>query len=51
MRFALIARHRNIWPVACLCEALDVSRSGFQAWLKSQSQRSFAARRHPRVQD
>lgn len=33
MRFAFIARHRNIWPVAWLCSALDVSRSGFHAWL------------------
>lgn len=41
MRFAFIARHRSIWPVAWLCEALDVSRSGFHAWLtRSPSQRS-----------
>ena len=41
MRFAFIAKHRSIWPVAWLCEALDVSRSGFHAWLKrSPSARS-----------
>jgi putative transposase len=41
VRFAFIARHRNIWPVAWLCEALDVSRSGFHAWLnRSPSARS-----------
>lgn len=41
MRFAFIARHRGIWPVAWLCEALDVSRSGFHAWLnRSPSVRS-----------
>lgn len=41
MRFAFIARHRNIWPVAWLCSALDVSRSGFHAWLnRSPSARS-----------
>jgi putative transposase len=34
MRFAFIAKHRSIWPVAWLCEALEVSRSGFHAWLK-----------------
>jgi putative transposase len=34
MRFGFIARHRGIWPVAWLCEALGVSRSGFHAWLK-----------------
>jgi putative transposase len=33
MRFAFIAKHRNIWLVAWLCDALDVSRSGFHAWL------------------
>jgi putative transposase len=41
MRFAFIAKHRPIWPVAWLCEALDVSRSGFHAWLtRRPSQRS-----------
>ena len=41
MRFAFIAKHRSIWPVAWLCEALDVSRSGFHAWLnRSPSARS-----------
>jgi putative transposase len=34
MRFAFIAKHRSVWPVAWLCEALDVSRSGFHAWLR-----------------
>jgi putative transposase len=33
MRFAFVAKHRSIWPVAWLCKALDVSRSGFHAWL------------------
>ena len=32
MRFAFVAKHRSIWPVAWLCKALDVSRSGFHAW-------------------
>ena len=46
MRFAFIAKHRNIWPVAWLCDALDVSRSGFHAWLN----RSPCARsRHDEV--
>jgi len=41
MRFAFIAKHRSIWPVAWLCEALDASRSGFHAWLgRSPSRRS-----------
>ena len=33
MRFAFIAKHRSIWPMTWLCKALDVSRSGFHAWL------------------
>jgi putative transposase len=33
MKFDFIAKHRSIWPVAWLCDALDVSRSGFHAWL------------------
>ena len=33
MMFAFIAKHRGIWPVALICEALGVSRSGFYAWL------------------
>jgi hypothetical protein len=33
MRFAFIAKHRHIWPVSWLCEVLEVSRSGFNAWL------------------
>ena len=40
MKFGFIAKHRSIWPVAWLCEALGVSRSGFHAWLK----RSHCAR-------
>src|SRR6204780_1471224 len=34
MRFAFIAKHRHVWPVSWLWEALDVSRSGFHAWLR-----------------
>jgi putative transposase len=34
MKFAFIVKHRNVWPVAWLCKALDVSRSGFHAWLR-----------------
>jgi putative transposase len=30
MRFAFVAKHRAIWPVAWLCKALDVSTSGFR---------------------
>ncbi|MET4449910.1 hypothetical protein ABIB75_008224 [Bradyrhizobium sp. GM2.2] len=33
MKFVFIAKHRNISPVAWLCNAMDVSRSGFHARL------------------
>ena len=39
--FGFVAKHRGIWPVAWLCGALDVSRSGFHAWLiRAPSKRS-----------
>ena len=42
MRFAFIAKHRHIWPVSWLCDVLDVSRSGFHAWLtRPTSAREF----------
>ena len=34
MKFGFIAKHRSVWPVAWLCEALGISRSGFHAWLR-----------------
>src|SRR3954453_20261101 len=34
MKFGFVAKHRTIWPVAWLCNALGVSRSGLHAWLK-----------------
>ena len=33
MKFGFMAKHRGIWPVGMMCEALGVSRSGFYAWL------------------
>ena len=33
MRFAFVAKHRHVWPVAWACKALDVSTSGFHDWL------------------
>lgn len=33
MKFAFVAKHRTVWPVAWLCDAMGVSRSGFHAWL------------------
>lgn len=41
MKFGFIAKHRAIWPIKWLCEALGVSRSGFHAWLtRSPSRRA-----------
>jgi putative transposase len=32
VKFGFIAKHRKVWPVLVQCEALGVSRSGFDAW-------------------
>jgi putative transposase len=41
VKYGFVAAHRGIWPVAWLCGALDVSRSGFHAWLvRPRSRRS-----------
>ena len=51
MRFAFIrcprgAKHGHIWPVNWVCAVLEVSRSGFHAWLnRLTSVRTFGARR------
>jgi transposase InsO family protein len=34
VRFAFVKAHRQRWPVASMCRVLQVSRSGFFAWLK-----------------
>jgi putative transposase len=50
MRFEFIAKHRGIWPVWWICEALGVSRSGFHAWRvralskRARSDEAFGAR-------
>ena len=32
MRLRLIEDHRDVWPVRVMCEALNVSPSGYYAW-------------------
>lgn len=32
MKYGFVAKHRGIWPLAWMCEMLDVSRSGFYEW-------------------
>lgn len=34
MRFGFIAKHRDVWPIRWLCEALGVTCAGFYAWLR-----------------
>ena len=34
MKFAWIKEHRHIFPVAAMCRVLELSKSGFYAWLK-----------------
>ena len=34
MRYAMIARHRDEFPVRLMCRVLDVSVSGFYAYLR-----------------
>jgi HTH-like domain len=41
VKFAFIAKHREIWPAGWLCGALGASRGGFYGWLtRPRSQRS-----------
>ncbi len=42
MMFGFVAKHRGVWPVSWMCDALGVSRSGFHAWLtRPRSDRSI----------
>jgi putative transposase len=37
VRYAFIVQHQETWPLAVLCEVLEVSRSGFYAYAQRQA--------------
>ena len=45
VKFGFVAKHRGIWPVGLMCEALGVSRGGFYAWLDTAAEPARAGRR------
>jgi hypothetical protein len=50
MKFVFIAKHRTIWPVAWLCEAMGVSRSGFRrVWPEAGERRQWLLHRPIRM--
>jgi hypothetical protein len=45
VKYAFIARQRQIWPIRWQCAALSVSASGFYEWLgRAESNRAKANR-------
>jgi putative transposase len=45
MKFQFIADHRETFKVGCMCALLNVSSSGFYAWLtRPESRRSIENR-------
>ena len=48
MKYAWIREHRDSFPVAVLCDALEVSASGYYAWLDRPA--SPRAQRHDQIQ-
>ncbi|MBA4192790.1 MAG: hypothetical protein C0467_32910 [Planctomycetaceae bacterium] len=47
MIFAWIEERRDEWPVTLLCRVLEVSRSGFYAWLSREA--SMTEARHEKL--
>ncbi len=47
MRYAFIRDHRETWPVEVQCRVLEVSRSGYYAWLRRPP--SLAAQRRAQL--
>ena len=48
MKYAWIREHRDLFPLAVLCESLEVSASGYYAWLDRPP--SPRAERHAQIQ-
>ena len=45
MKYAFMARHRRVWPIRWMSQALGVSTSGFYGWLtRPESNRSMTNR-------
>ena len=45
MKYAFMARHRSVWPIRWMSQALGVSMSGFYEWLtRPESNRSMSNR-------
>jgi putative transposase len=42
LRYAFIAEVQTLWPVSLLCEVMQVSRSGFYAYVQRQAHRAIA---------
>lgn len=36
MKYRVIERFHNIYPIVTMCEVFEVSRSGYYAWRKKQ---------------
>lgn len=49
MRYRFIEEHRTVWPIGVQCHVLEVSRSGYYAWLGRPESR--AARRRAELTD
>jgi transposase InsO family protein len=45
MKFRFIEDHRDTWPVRLMCDALEVSRSGYYAWCGRPESTRVAANR------
>jgi transposase InsO family protein len=45
VKFAFVRDHRRDWPVVMICRVLQVSRSGFFAWLKRPASKRDRRRR------